>query len=59
MFLDSDGIQSKVRIIKKVADDGGYDIMDLDLIGYSKEMDSSDIIKDMEASKKLIELFNK
>lgn len=59
MFLDSDGIQSKIEIIKKVADDGIYDIMDLDLIEYSKEMDSSDIIKDMEASKKLIELFNK
>ena len=59
MFLDSNGIQSKTQIIEKVADDGGYDVMNLDLIEYNKELDSSDIIKDIEASKKLIDLFNK
>ena len=59
MFLDSNGIQSKVQIIEKVADDGEYNIMDLGLVEYNKELDSSDIIKDIDASKKLIELFNK
>lgn len=59
MFLDSDGLQSNDYIINKIADYGGYDIMDLELIEYNKEMNSSDIIKDIETSKKLIELFNK
>lgn len=59
MYIDSDGIQSDTTIMKKVAEDGKYDINDLEVIEYNKKMNSSDIIRDLDTSKKLVELFNK
>jgi hypothetical protein len=59
MFLDSDGIQSNTQIIKKIAEDGNYNISDLYLIKYNEKLNNTYITKDTEASKKLIELFNK
>lgn len=59
MFLDSDGIQSKKQIIQKVAEDGNYDNNDLVIIEYNEKLNSFGIIRDVEASKRLIELFEK
>lgn len=57
MFLDSDGIQSEAKIIKKVADDGMYNTNELEIIKYNKDLNSSAIVKDLNASKKLIDFF--
>lgn len=57
-FLDSDGIQSAQVVIKKVADDGFYKINDLQILKYDENMDTSGILRDVNASKKLVKLFN-
>jgi hypothetical protein len=58
MYLDSDGIQTEQQMIKKVAIDDNYNIDDLSIIKYDgQEYDG--IIRDLNASKKLVNFFNK
>jgi hypothetical protein len=58
-YLDSDGFQSKETIINKVLKGIYPKIDDLEILEYKHEMETGDIVRDLKASNKLVELFKK
>jgi hypothetical protein len=56
MFLDSDGIQSSVEMLKKISEDGFYNINDLIIVKFNDKLNTSDIIRDNDASNNLLKL---
>ena len=55
-YLDSDGYQSKQELINKTKDDGFYKHNNFDVVEYKEGMNTSNIIRDISTSKKLVAL---
>ena len=56
MYLDSDGMQSKSEMIKKISEESFQNKDFLEIVKFNKLLNTEGIVKDFDASKKLVEL---
>ncbi|MEK6828580.1 MAG: GNAT family N-acetyltransferase [Nanoarchaeota archaeon] len=59
MYMDSDGLRGGSQVIKTMQEEGVYvkDINNLMILPYSSDMNNDVIVRDIAASKKLVDLF--
>lgn len=58
-FLDSEGIRSPYKLIEDMTEIYPFSKEDLEILPYDPNMETEDIVRDLEASEKLIELWDK